>query len=159
MVCKDIQTSIVTRLQRYPKGKHFNLITFTDVDSASSSDDRKSTSRETHFLGDCLVSQARKNFFLISLSTVEVEDIVAVTSCTYILQKKKTLRDMHVEYEEHLPIMVANTSVIRISKNLVLHSKTKHIPIKYHFRREQVVNKVVRLQYIFFKCTNCRHIH
>ena len=29
-----------------------------------------------------------------------------------------------------------------------MHSKTKHIPIKYHFLREQVYQKGVKLQYI-----------
>ena len=29
-----------------------------------------------------------------------------------------------------------------------MHSKTKHIPIKYHFLREQVSQKVVKLEYI-----------
>ena len=28
------------------------------------------------------------------------------------------------------------------------HSKTKHIPLKYHFLKDQVANKVVQLQYI-----------
>ena len=31
-----------------------------------------------------------------------------------------------------------NTSAINISKNPIMHSKTKHIPIKYHFLRDQV---------------------
>ena len=44
--------------------------------------------------------------------------------------------------------MVYNTSAIHISKNHVLHSKTKNIPIKYHFLREKVVNKVVSLEYV-----------
>ena len=30
----------------------------------------------------------------------------------------------------------------------MLHSKTKHIPIKYHFLREQVAQKVVKLEYV-----------
>ena len=30
------------------------------------------------------------------------------------------------------------TSAINISKNLVMHTKTKHIAIKYHFSRELV---------------------
>jgi hypothetical protein len=34
-----------------------------------------------------------------------------------------------------------NTSAISVSKNPVLHSKTKNIPIKYHFLREQVTNE------------------
>ena len=29
-----------------------------------------------------------------------------------------------------------------------MHSKTKHIPIKYHFLREQVSQKMVKLEYI-----------
>ena len=29
-----------------------------------------------------------------------------------------------------------------------MHSKTKHISIKYHFLREQVSQKVVKLEYI-----------
>lgn len=61
---------------------------------------------------------------------------------------KQTLQDNHVEYKEPLPIMVENTSAIIISKNLVLHSNTKHILIKYPFLIEQVVNKVVKLEYI-----------
>jgi hypothetical protein len=32
-----------------------------------------------------------------------------------------------------------------------MHSKTKHIPIKYHFLREQVVNQVVKLDYVTTK--------
>ena len=41
-----------------------------------------------------------------------------------------------------------NTSAINISKNLVMHSMTKHIPIKYHLMREKVSQKVVKLEYI-----------
>jgi hypothetical protein len=41
-----------------------------------------------------------------------------------------------------------NTSAISISKNLMMHSKTKHIPIKYHFLREQVAEKNIRVEYV-----------
>jgi hypothetical protein len=29
-----------------------------------------------------------------------------------------------------------------------MHSKTKHIPIKFHFLRDQVMNKITKLEYI-----------
>ena len=29
-----------------------------------------------------------------------------------------------------------------------MHSKTKHIPIKFHFPREQVMSKVIKMEYI-----------
>ena len=59
-----------------------------------------------------------------------------------------TLQDLQVLYEGPISISCDNTSVISISKNLVLHSKTKHIPIKYHFLREQVVDQDVKLEYV-----------
>ena len=44
-----------------------------------------------------------------------------------------------------------NTSAINISKNLVTHEKTKHILIKYHYVRELVEDKEVKMEYIHTK--------
>ena len=41
-----------------------------------------------------------------------------------------------------------NTSAINISKNLVTHTKTKHIAIKYHYVRELVQDKEVKMEYV-----------
>ena len=41
-----------------------------------------------------------------------------------------------------------NTSAINISKNLVMHTKTKHIAIKYHYVRELVQDKEVKMEYV-----------
>ena len=67
---------------------------------------------------------------------------------------KQTLEDLLVKYEDPVVIHCDNTSAINISKNPVMHSKTKHIPIKYHFLREQVSQKVVKLEYIDIKEQN-----
>jgi hypothetical protein len=61
---------------------------------------------------------------------------------------KQTLQDIQVEYDEPIPILCDNTSAISISKNLVMHSKTKHIPIKFHFLWEHVIEKNIKLEYI-----------
>jgi hypothetical protein len=61
---------------------------------------------------------------------------------------KKTLTDIQVEYDEPIPIYCDNKSAISISKNPVMHSKTKHIPIKYHFLQEQVAEKNIRVEYV-----------
>ena len=44
-----------------------------------------------------------------------------------------------------------NTSAINISKNLVMHAKTKNIAIKYHYVRELVEDKQVKMEYIHSK--------
>jgi hypothetical protein len=58
------------------------------------------------------------------------------------------MTDIQVEYDEPIPIYCDNTRTISISKNPVMHSKTKHIPIKYHFLREQVAEKNIRVEYV-----------
>jgi hypothetical protein len=61
---------------------------------------------------------------------------------------KQTLTNIQVEYDEPIPIYCDNTSTISISKNPMMHSKTKNIPIKYHFLQEQVVEKNIRVEYV-----------
>ena len=41
-----------------------------------------------------------------------------------------------------------NTSAIILSKNLIQHSRSKHIEIRYHFIREYVANEDIELEYI-----------
>ena len=135
----------------YPKSNNFTLKEFTEADWAGNIDDRKSTSGATFYLGDCLVSWLSKNTYLISLSTIKADYIVATSCCTQVIWMKQTLEDLLVKYEDPIVIHCDNTSAINISKNLVMHSKTKHIPIKYHFLREQVSQKVVKLEYIDMK--------
>ena len=112
------------------------LIDYSDPYWAGYVDDRRSTSGTTFFLGGCLVPWSSKKQSSASLSTAEAEYIAETTCCTHILWIKKTLQDIHVTCNEPIPILCDNTSAISISKNPVMHSKTKHIPIKFHFLRE-----------------------
>ena len=132
----------------YPTGNSLDLYAFTDVDWDGCIDDSKSTSGATFFLGGCLVSWSSKKQSSVSLSTAEAEYIAAAGCCTQILWMKQMLKDMHIQSEDPIPIFCDNTSAISISKNPVMHSKTKHIPIKYHFLREQVLSNVIKLEYV-----------
>ena len=58
------------------------------------------------------------------------------------------LKDIGVEFTEFFLIHCDNTSTISMSKNLVLHSKTKHIAIKYHVLKEKFAGKQIILEYI-----------
>ena len=61
------------------------------------------------------------------------------------------MEDLLVKYEDPIIMHYDNTSAINISKNFVMHSKTKHISIKYNFLREKVSQKMVKLEYIDMK--------
>ena len=61
---------------------------------------------------------------------------------------KQNLEYLLVKYEHPIVINCDNTSAINMSKNPIMHSKTKHIPIKYHYLREHGSQKTVKLEYI-----------
>jgi hypothetical protein len=124
------------------------LTAYSDADWANCVDERKITSGGAFFLGNSLVAWLSKKKGSISLSTTEVEYIAFATCCTQVLWMIQTLADLEVKYTAPIPIHCDNTSAINLSKNPVLHSKTKHIPIKYHFLREQVTNQIVQVHYI-----------
>jgi hypothetical protein len=117
----------------YPKGKDLSLISYTYEDWVGCIDDRRSTSEATFYLGECLVSCLSKKQLSISLSTSEAQYIATTGCCTQVLWMKQTLIDIQFEYDEPIPIYFDNKSAINISKNSMMHSNMKHIPIKYHF--------------------------
>jgi histone deacetylase 1/2 len=142
---------------RYPKTEDFTLNAYNDVDCAGSTNDRENTTRGAFFLGKCLVSWLNKKKTSISLSTIEAEYIVATTYCTQVIWMKQTLEDLQVKYDH--PILLNcdntsainlsnNTSAINLSKNLVMHYKNKHIPIEYNFLRDQVSQKIFKVEYV-----------
>ena len=87
----------------------------------------------------------KQNF--ISLSTVEAKYITAGSYCTQLLWMQKLLSDYGI-HQEHLTIYCDNTSAINIFKNLVQHSRTKHIEIRNHFIHEFVDNDTLTLEFI-----------
>eukprot|EP00253_Pinus_taeda_P034217 PITA_34217 len=119
-----------------------------DADWARSVDDRKSTSGGAFYMGFRLVSWFSKKQSSIVLSTSEAEYVATASCCTKLLWMMQTLQDIQITCTPPISILCDNTSAISISKNPITHSKTKHIPIKYHFLREQVLEQKVKLEYV-----------
>eukprot|EP00253_Pinus_taeda_P008084 PITA_08084 len=132
----------------YPRDTNLMLHAYTDADWAGSVDDRKSTSGGEFFMGPKLVSWFNKKQGSIALSIAEAEYVAAASCCTQLLWMMQTLQDLQVTCTSPISIFCDNTSAISISKNPVMHSKTKHIPIKYHFLQEQVLEQKVKLEYV-----------
>lgn len=60
------------------------------------------------------------------------------------------LSDQGLDYKE-VPINCHNTSAITITKNLVQHSLTKHIDVRYNFIRDQYTKKDSTIGFILTK--------
>ena len=63
----------------------------------------------------------------------EAKYVVATVNCSNIVWFKQLLEGMKIEIKEPVVMYCDNTSAINISKNPLMHSKTTHIAIKYHF--------------------------
>ncbi|KAL3507223.1 hypothetical protein ACH5RR_032605 [Cinchona calisaya] len=100
-----------------------------------------------HFLGNCLVSWFSKKQNSISLSTTEAEYIATENCCAQHLWMKHTLKDFGVVFD-CVPIRCDNTSAINLTKNPVMHSKTKHIDVKHHFIRDLVCKKQICVDFV-----------
>ena len=135
----------------YDSSNDFTLSGYIDVDWEGSMDDKKSTSGGAFFLGGRLVSWLSKKQNCISQSTAEAEYVAAANNCNQIVWMKQMLKDIGIKFEAHIILHCDNTSTVSLSKNPVLHSKTKHIEIKYHVVREKVEKKEIRLEYISTK--------
>ena len=61
------------------------------------------------------------------------------------------LKDIGIEFTKPFIIYYDNTSIVSMSKNPILHSKTKNISIKYHVLREKTTTKEIRLEYVSTK--------
>jgi hypothetical protein len=98
-------------------------------------------------VGNNLVTWTSRKQSLISLSIAEAECIVVGSCCTQLLWMKKLLYDYGFN-QDTMIINCDNTSAINISKNLVQHSRTKHIDIRHHVIRDLVESRVVSLSFI-----------
>ncbi|WVZ93359.1 hypothetical protein U9M48_039346 [Paspalum notatum var. saurae] len=119
----------------YSSGSSLSLRGFSDVDHTGCRIDRKSTSGTCQLLGTSLVSWSSRKQASISLSTTEAEYIAAASCCSQLLWMKATLSDFGLKFGK-IPLLVDSTSPISVAKNPVLHSRTKHIDVRFHFLRD-----------------------
>jgi hypothetical protein len=96
------------------------------------------------------VSWSSRKQTSVTLSTAEAEYIVAGSCYTQILWMIQTLQYYNLRFRK-VPIMCHNTSAIMISKNYVLHARTKHIEIRHHFIRDHVERGDIELIHVDIK--------
>ena len=117
----------------YKKGEKSDLFGFTDSDYAGDLDDRKSTSGYVFMLGSGAVSWSSKKQPIVTLSTTEAEFVAATACACQAIWLKKILEELHFKQEGAIAIYCDSSSAIKLSKNPVLHGRSKHIDVKFHF--------------------------
>eukprot|EP00253_Pinus_taeda_P011570 PITA_11570 len=80
-------------------------------------------------------------------STIEAEYVATAKATKEIVWVRKILEDLQVKQVQSTPLMIDNTSTIKLAKNPKFHDRTKHINTKYHLIRHHVEAKTIHLHH------------
>eukprot|EP00253_Pinus_taeda_P010226 PITA_10226 len=120
---------------KYTQVGDFNLIGYSNSDFDGDKETGVSTSGYAMSLGSGAVSwRSRKQSVPID-STTEAKYVVAAEATKEIVWLRKILEDLQVKQVQSTPLMIDNTSAIKLAKNPKFHNRTNHINTKYHLIR------------------------
>eukprot|EP00253_Pinus_taeda_P027022 PITA_27022 len=116
-------------------------------------DKRRSTLGYVFTLAGGAISWMSKLQNIVALSTTKAEYITASHSC----KEEIWLKGLFGEFgrlQGNIKLFCDSQSAINLAKNPAYHSKSKHIPIKYHFVRQVITERGVSLEKVHTK-ENC----
>lgn len=112
------------------------LSAYCDSDYAGDVDTRRSTSGYACLLGRACVSWRSERQRVVATSTTEAEYIAAAEAVKELVWLERLRQELI--HDNLVPLLLMdNQGAIRLVENQVLHRRTKHIDVRYHFIREK----------------------
>jgi hypothetical protein len=151
--------SALMRILRYLKGtKHYKLrigekterkglITYTDADWATDTDDRKSQLGYVIKYDDSAIAWRTKKQSTVALSTTEAELYALSAAVQESLWIKHFMNNLGFDIQK-VKVYEDNNGVISIVKNNKKDGRTKHIEIKHNFLRDEIRKGKLELTYL-----------
>jgi hypothetical protein len=140
-VVKYLKTTKKSRLRL--GGSHLNIQGYAD-----NLEDRKSTSGHLITLGTSPIIWQTKKQPIVALSTTEAEYIAATSAVTEIMWLRNLLEELNLLQDSPTTLYQDNKSTIMQISKSVIHSRTRHLDVRYHFIKEQVCSNIIKIQHI-----------
>lgn len=117
------------------------LVGYVDSDWAGCHDTRRSTTGWTFTLGGTPIAWASKRQKSVAMSTCEAEYIAAAEAAKEAIWLRNLLSELNIPQISLGPttLMIDNNAAMKLTKNPEFHARTKHIELRHHFLREQVL--------------------
>lgn len=112
------------------------LVGFSDSDLAGDVVDRRSTGGMCFYLNKSLISWTSQKQRVVALSSCEAEYMAATLAACQSIWLRGLLEEISGQKIGPVILHVDNKSAIELMKNPVLHGRSKHIDVRFHFIRE-----------------------
>ncbi|KNZ81024.1 Copia protein, partial [Termitomyces sp. J132] len=120
-----------------------------DSDWANCLDTQCSIGGYAWSLGSGAVSWAARKQKTVAASSCEAEYMAAFESAQECIWLRALLKGIdHDITDKPTPILCDNNAAIKLSEDPTLHSRVKHVDIKYHFLRERAQSNEICIRYI-----------
>jgi len=151
--------ALLKRILRYLRGtssmglhlyrnSNLSLVSYNDSDYAGCKDTRRSTSGFCVMLGSNVVSWSAKRQPTVSRSSTEAEYRALASTAFELTWTASVLRDLGITQSQAAVLRCDNLSAVHLSANPVLHNRSKHFDVDYHYVRERVALGVLEIQHI-----------
>jgi hypothetical protein len=168
-------TSIVAAYKRHPSNVHCNVarriikylketkhlkITFgghagsskleayADSDYATNHDDRKSRTGYIIYFNGGPVSWGSKKKSCVATSTTHAEYMALYSVTKEVIWCRRLLSTIGEVQTSPTVIYCDSQSAMRLALNPEFHASTKHIDIKFHYTRNEIIRQSIYLKYI-----------
>lgn len=132
----------------YEKGNGKELQVFTDSDYAQDTEDRKCTSGYACILSNAAICWSSRKQDIVTLSSTEAEYVAATMCACHSVWLKGLMEELMGEPVGLMKIKCDNSSTIKLSKNPIMHRRTKHIEVRFHYLRELVNQGKIELVFV-----------
>ncbi|GJY00918.1 retrovirus-related pol polyprotein from transposon TNT 1-94, partial [Tanacetum coccineum] len=125
-------------------GNHVDVTGFVDSDYAKDPDKGRSITGYAFLVQGCVVSWKATLQHVVALSTTEAEYMALTEAVKEAIWLRGLLEELGVELNT-VAVNCDNQGAIHLSRNHVFHERTKHINVRYHFIREVLEAKTVKV--------------
>ncbi|GKB49640.1 hypothetical protein Tco_0900393 [Tanacetum coccineum] len=126
------------------RGNHVDVTGFVDSDYAKDPDKGRSIMGHTFLVQGCVVSWKATLQHVVALSTTEAEYMALTDDVKEAIWLRGLLEELGVELNT-VAVNCDNQGAIHLSRNHIFHEKTKHIIVRYHFIREVLEAKTIKV--------------
>ncbi|GJV06418.1 retrovirus-related pol polyprotein from transposon TNT 1-94 [Tanacetum coccineum] len=137
-------TANVGLVYRTNRGNHVDVTGFVDSDYAKDPDKGRSITGYTFLVQGCVVSWKAMLQHVVALSTIKVDYMALTEAVKESIWLRGLLEELGVELNT-VAVNCDNQGAIHLSRNHVFHERTKHINVRYHFIREVLEAKTVKV--------------